>query len=228
MNKKLSLHIFLILMFSNAGIAQELIRIPVHVHILEIDEKGYKTKAKPEKIELHFKKANKVWAQLNIVWVVKKIDKIPADTKVFKKNIDWLKKNVGIKNKAVNTRRYRFYSGLLQTQLHQKQGVINAYYLPYLFSNNCGISYSDRLPDLSEQFLMMADKMNPKLEFICPSEKHWHVLAHELGHQLHLRHEKRSGFLMALGSKKGKKISKEDQIKVMEFYKNDLKEYLEQ
>ena len=117
--KKLLGILVLGLLWCNVGFAQELIRIPVHVHILEIDEKGYKTKAKPEKIELHFKKANKVWAQLNIVWVVKKIDKIPADTKVFKKNIDWLTKNVGIKNKAVNTRRYRFYSGLLQTQLHQ-------------------------------------------------------------------------------------------------------------
>ena len=37
-----------------------LIKIPVHVHILEIDEKRYKTKTKPKHIESQFKKANKV------------------------------------------------------------------------------------------------------------------------------------------------------------------------
>ena len=53
--KKLSLYVFLALFFCNAGIAQELIKIPVHVHIVQIEEGDYKTITTPEDVREDFK-----------------------------------------------------------------------------------------------------------------------------------------------------------------------------
>jgi len=71
---------------ANAGYADVLIKIPVHVHILDINEKSYKTITTTEHVKAHFKKANKIWSQANIFFDVIKINTIPANTNNFKKN----------------------------------------------------------------------------------------------------------------------------------------------
>ena len=53
--KKLSLYVFLALFFCNFSFAQELIKIPVHVHIVQIEEGDYKTITTPEDVREDFK-----------------------------------------------------------------------------------------------------------------------------------------------------------------------------
>ena len=94
--KKLSLHIFLILMFCNAGIAQELIKIPVHVHIVQIEEGDYKTITTPEDVREDFKNANWIWAQANIFWDVVAIDQTEANTTGFSSETKWISENYDV------------------------------------------------------------------------------------------------------------------------------------
>ena len=64
--KKLLGILVLGLLWCNIGFAQELIRIPVHVHIVQIEEGDYKTITTPEDVREDFKNANWIWAQANI------------------------------------------------------------------------------------------------------------------------------------------------------------------
>ena len=91
--KKLSLYVFLALMFCNAGITQELIKIPVHVHIVQIEEGDYKTITTPEDVREDFKNANWIWAQANIFWDVVAIDQTEANTTGFSSDTKWFSEN---------------------------------------------------------------------------------------------------------------------------------------
>ena len=91
--KKLSLYVFLALFFCNFGFAQELIKIPVHVHIVQIDEGDYKTITTPEDVREVFKNANWIWAQANIFWDVIAIDQTEANTNGFSSETKWISEN---------------------------------------------------------------------------------------------------------------------------------------
>ena len=87
--KKLSLYVFLALFFCNFGFAQELIKIPVHVHIVQINEGDYKTITTPEDVREDFKNANWIWAQANIFWDVIAIDQTETNTTGFSSETKW-------------------------------------------------------------------------------------------------------------------------------------------
>ena len=164
--KKLLRIMILGLLWCNIGFAQELIKIPVHVHILEINEKRYKTKTKPKHVEVHFKKANKIWSKANIFWDLKKIDYIPADTTNFKSNVEWIYKHPRNKknnaNKEISKRKFEIYQQLLQIKRNQKHSHINVYYIPYVFELMCGFMQGFSKSSPKHEYLLMGHIMNPK------------------------------------------------------------------
>ena len=91
--KKLLGILVLGLLWCNVGFAQELIKIPVHVHIVQIDEVDYKTITTPEDVREEFKNANWIWAQANIFWDVVAIDQTEANTAGFSSETKWISEN---------------------------------------------------------------------------------------------------------------------------------------
>ena len=220
--------ILVMLFWCNVGVANELIKIPVHVHILEIDEKGYKTKTKPEHIEVHFRKANEIWAKANIFWNVKKIDYVPANTSDFKSNVKWLRKHPinkkNAKKQDIIERRAEIIDKLLQIEFFQKLGVMNVYYMPYLFSGVCAFTRWFEIPYPSRELLVIGHTIDPKLKSKEKCEIPGIILAHELGHMVHLKHIMKSGHLM--GKYGGTKIPKKTAIEARENYKKHIEKYM--
>ena len=179
------------------------------MHILEIDEKGFKTKTEPSHVEIDFQKANEIWAQANIFWDLKKIDYVPADTTDFKSRMKWLNKNYkkGDKDQHIRNRSKAVYKELVQTEKHQKEGVIDVYYLPvYPIITGCGVAFIFNKPFPRKEFVIIGHETNPKLKskgFTCPKEREI-ILAHELGHLLYLTHDWKEESLM-FGIPPGKK-----------------------
>ena len=74
--KKLLGILVLGLLWCNVGVAQKIIIIPVHVHILKVNEIGFRTMTAPEDIKKDFEETNKIWSQANIFWEIKEINDI--------------------------------------------------------------------------------------------------------------------------------------------------------
>ena len=91
--KKLLMILVLGLLWFNVGFAQELIKIPVHVHIVQIDEGDYKTITTPKDVREDFKNVNWIWAQANIFWDVIAIDQTEANTTGFSSETKWISEN---------------------------------------------------------------------------------------------------------------------------------------
>ena len=232
--KKLSLYAFLALMFCNAGITQELIRIPVHVHIVQIDEGDYKTITTPEDVREDFKNANWIWAQANIFWDVIAIDQTEANTTGFSSETKWISENYNAvedhrkRDKSyIKTalRRMEIISKLIQSEKYQNYSAINVYYLPKLFSSSCGFTTFCRTNSCrknNEAFVVIGHYNH---------EKGWSCLhggeltAHELGHMLGLRHKGAEGKdLMKWGA--GQIITKKTAAAARKYYKKYLKKKL--
>jgi len=225
--KKVIAIIILGLLWCNVGSADELIKIPVHVHILEINEKRYKTKTKPKHVEFHFRKANEIWKQANIFWDVKKIHYVPADTRNFESNIKWMKKNpINKKNKKkINKRRRQIEKQILQVEKHQEEGVINVYYIPYSHSGVCAYVARFTKPLPRKEFLVMGHIMDPSFKPYKFCRIQGIVMAHELGHMLYLGHIVQTAHLMSTLAGETK-IPPETVIEVRENYKKYLENYL--
>ena len=149
--KKLFLYVFLALFFCNFGFAQELIKIPVHVHIVQIEEGDYKTITTPEDVREDFKNANWIWAQANIFWDVVAIDQTESNTTGFSSETKWISENFdaiedrrkALKDKShtkTSLRRLEIISKLIQSEKYQNYSAINVYYLPKLFTQSCGFT----------------------------------------------------------------------------------------
>ena len=236
--KKLSLYVFLALMFCNAGITQELIKIPVHVHIVQIDEGDYKTITTPEDVREDFKNANWIWAQANIFWDVVAIDQTEANTTGFSSETKWISENYDVtasedikkalKDKSLKkiiVRRTEIIRKLIQVEKYQNYSAINVYYLPKLFSSSCGFTTFCRTNSCrknNEAFVVIGHYNH---------EEGWSCLhmgeltAHELGHMLGLRHKGAEGKdLMRWGA--GQIITKKTATASRKYYKKYLKKKL--
>ena len=223
-------------MFCNVGFAQELIRIPVHVHIVQIDEGDYKTITTPEDVREDFKNANWIWAQANIFWDVIAIDQTEANTTGFSSETKWISENYkaiedyrkALKDKSHREtflRRLEIISKLIQSEKYQNYSAINVYYLPKLFSSSCGFTTFCRTNSCrknNEAFVVIGHYNH---------EEGWSCLhmgeltAHELGHMLGLRHKGTEGKdLMKWGA--GQIITKKIAAASRKYYKKYLKKKL--
>ena len=232
--KKLLAILVLGLLWCNVGFAQELIKIPVHVHIVQIEEGNYKTITTPEDVREDFKNANWIWAQANIFWDVIAIDQTEANTTGFSSETKWISENViatgqdtretSIKEKTLE-RSVLIISKLIQSEKYQNYSAINVYYLPKLFSSSCGFTTFCRTNSCrknNEAFVVIGHYNH---------EKGWSCLhggeltAHELGHMLGLRHKGAEGKdLMKWGA--GQIITKKIATASRKYYKKYLKKKL--
>ena len=232
--KKAIAIIVLGLLWCNVGFTQELIKIPVHVHIVQIDEGDYKTITTPEDVREDFKNANWIWAQANIFWDVIAIDQTEANTTGFSSETKWISENViatgqdtretSIKEKTIE-RSVLIISKLIQSEKYQNYSAINVYYLPKLFSSSCGFTTFCRTNSCrknNEAFVVIGHYNH---------ENGWSCLhggeltAHELGHMLGLRHKGAEGKdLMRWGA--GQIITKKIATASRKYYKKYLKKKL--
>ena len=236
--KKLSLYVFLALMFCNAGITQELIKIPVHVHIVQIEEGDYKTITTPEDVREDFENANWIWAQANIFWDVIAIDQTEANTTRFSSETKWISENYkaiedyrkALKDKSHREtflRRLEIISKLIQSEKYQNYSAINVYYLPKLFSQLCASTHhvckTKSCRKNNEDFVVIGHYKHEK-GWSC-LEPAGELTAHELGHMLGLHHKGTEGKdLMTWGA--GQIITKKIAAASRKYYKKYLKKKL--
>ena len=230
--KKLSLYVFLVLMFCSAGIAQELIKIPVHVHIVQIEEGDYKTITTPEDVREDFKNANWIWAQANIFWDVIAIDHTEANTTGFSSAAEWFSENAiasgqdtretSIKEKTLE-RSVIIISKLIQSEKYQNYSAINVYYLPTLFGVTCGYTTLCRTNSCrknNETFVVRAHYFRG---WKCSESMR--TLAHEFGHIFHLPHKGTKGKDLMIGIS-GQIITKKTAAASRKYYNKYLKKKL--
>ena len=90
--KKLLGIIILGLLWCNVGVAQKIIIIPVHVHILDLSEVGKNITITESEIRNDFKEVNRIWSQANIFFEIKTINNIKANVKDYDKDRKWVSK----------------------------------------------------------------------------------------------------------------------------------------
>ena len=239
--------LFMCLLFCNTSIAQK-ITIPVHIHIIDINEKGFKTKTKESHIKRDFKIANRIWTKVNIFWEIKKIDKIKGNTdntNELNEVKKWLTKNFVSKyTKGTTSDQLGFQSlhkaFLLKIskaenyKLHTKR--INIYYLPNLGIKKkpqeiCALTLSDNHTNPITGTVSFTDISKNVgrngIIFIshrCPNRGK--ALAHELGHILRLEHAEKFGKDLMTIHVEGTYISKETAEKGKAYYKKYLQKLL--
>ena len=200
----------LALLWWNVGFTQELIKIPMYVHIVEINEKvrqnfyndkvgadgkmesykktvDYKTIATPLTVSNDFKKVNEIWKQANIYFNVIQIDKTKAATGNFEKLSELLinYSSPDMHNAAL------YHLEIVDYKKHDNINGLNVYYIPWLLSEMCGF--------FGEAVLILGTSKERRFD---PNvNKYWscdsyETLAHELGHALDLEHVNISGNLM--------------------------------
>ena len=237
--KKLLGILVLGLLWCNVGFTQELIKIPVRVHIVQIDEGDYKTITTPKDAREDFKNANWIWAQANIFWDVIAIDQTEANTTGFSSETKWISENYDVtasedikkalKDKSLEkiiVRRTEIIRKLIQVEKYQNYSAINVYYLPKLFSSSCGFTsfcLTKSCKKNNEAYVVMAHYQQEG--WSCLEAGGAGVTAHELGHMLGLRHEGTEGKdLMKWGA--GQIITKKIAAASRKYYKKYLKKKL--
>jgi len=201
--KKLLGIVVLGLLWCNILFAQELIKVPVYVHIMEVQKEGFKTLTKESDVKEDFKKANKIWSQANIFFEIKNINFTKPDLRGFNKinklrDLDFSKATTKDTRSKLEDKKSKEYSEFLiklvgskmfkLTSAKSKVGTlnpngINVFYLPNMFGITGGHSINPTKQVIKiKRYIgfVMIDHTDAKREI---------VLAHELGHQFSLRHE---------------------------------------
>jgi len=146
--KKLLGILVLGLLWCNVGVAQELIKIPVHVHIVDLSEIGINTKISESDIQKDFAETNEIWSQADIFWEIKSINRIKGNTETYIKERKWLKKKfIPYRVKGTNKKKYNLYGGKLQQNLLKVSKAKDF----QMHTNRINIYYiNDIVPDLKK------------------------------------------------------------------------------
>jgi len=235
--KKAILILLVGLFWCNVGIAQNLIKIPVNVHIAQTSAKAkfnnkyydYNTIATTQMIEKDFSKANEIWKQANIFWEIIKIDKTQINIKNFNKHSKFF---INIRETKLNQRQLvkkstLYFSKIIDSEKNNNSKAINVYYLPYMMAPACGYStLAHKTKKHQDYFTLISSKVSPWYGQTRGCDTGW-ITAHELGHLLSLNHIGTAGIdLMMYHNKERKKGNRipPNQIKqVRNFYKKNLK-----
>ena len=241
MNKILSI-IILGFLSINITVAEEVLRLPIYVHIVEIDENikqtqyevdsndkitsssikmvPYKTLVTKEIVKKDFLKLNKIWSQANIRFHIRDINFTKSETKNFKKYSELAFKNYDNYSYIDNSLRH-----LLEIIDHKKYDNdrgINAYYVPTMLADICGAWDNDNnimIIGFSEK-----KQFNPSVKLYGKCNR-VETLAHEFGHTVQLDHSDISQNLMmstGLDVDKGTNLTKEQITEARKFMKKVL------
>ena len=199
--------IFLVLLWCNVGFTQELIKIPIIVHIVEIDRGEFNTITSKETVEEDVYVANEIWSQANIFWSLKQVNFIKPNLKGFEKNYKWSKKRKGSKGERLR----KIYLKFLNKDLNQSMEGINIYYLPKMLTIACGVAIykikNNNLIYKNAQILLVIGNA-----CLGDEDLSGKTLAHELGHILNLKHNKNINNLMYFDMRGGVEIVEEKTI----------------
>lgn len=204
--------------WSNVLFAQDLIKIPVQVHIIDLTEIGLSSKITKIDVRKDFEKANKIWSQANISWNIRSINKSKGNLKNYKKNRKFLIKNfIPYVINGTEATRGSYYlklnkylltlSNAQDFNIHTRS--INIYYIPQILPKQKKGKSTFEIPGynmrpnnafmhqtkVDKQYFVNVKKnvFRSGITFIQDysdiNPDRANVLAHELGHQLMLLHD---------------------------------------
>ena len=241
MNKILSI-IILGFLSINITVAEEVLRLPIYVHIVEIDENikqtqyevdsndkitsssikmvPYKTLVTKEIVKKDFLKLNKIWSQANIRFHIRDINFTKSEIKNFKKYSELAFKNYDNYSYIDNSLRHLLE--IIDHKRHDNDRGINAYYVPTMLADICGAWDNDNnimMIGFSEE-----KQFNPSVKLYGKCNR-VETLAHEFGHTVQLDHSDISQNLMmstGLDVDMGTNLTKEQITEARKFMKKVL------
>ena len=241
MNKILSI-IILGFLSINITVAEEVLRLPIYVHIVEIDENikqtqyevdsndkitsssikmtPYKTSVTREIVKKDFLKLNKIWSQANIRFHIRDINFTKSETKNFKKYSELAFKNYDSYSYIDSSLRHLLE--IIDHKRHDNDRGINAYYVPTMLADICGAWDNDNnimMIGFSEE-----KQFNPSVKLYGKCNR-VETLAHEFGHTVQLDHSDISQNLMmstGLDVDMGTNLTKEQITEARKFMKKVL------
>lgn len=199
------------------------VQIPIFVHILDINEKRFKTVTDIDRAIADINKTNEIWSDANIYFDIKEINFIknelknfPKDAKKFTNLCEKRFSCIGKNAKKTNTDKLiKFYKNLISYKNTSKNNGFNIYYLPKTLITPCGMALKD--------FIIIGQK-NSNVGTRCRSS---HTLAHELGHFLSLPHVSEQDNLMygdgKLIQSQGFNLTIKQKKRAFSYYKSNIK-----
>ena len=221
----------------NIVAANEVLSIPIYVHIVDINENikethyemdanakikssiklaPYKTSVTKEIVKKDFIQINRIWSQADIRFNIKDINFTKAETKNFKKYSELSFKNYY--NKKYIDTSLEYHLEIIDHKRHDNENGINVYYIPKMITSICGAWANEvniMLIGLSEKKFF---DPNVKLYWKCNRMK---TLAHEFGHTVELDHSEIVNNLM-VSSGDGTDLTKVQINQSREFLKKVL------
>ena len=225
----------------NIVAANEVLSIPIYVHIVDINENikethyemdanakikssiklaPYKTSVTKEIVKKDFIQINRIWSQADIRFNIKDINFTKAETKNLKKYSELSFKNYY--NKKYIDTSLEYHLEIIDRKRHDNDNGINVYYIPKMLTSISGAwDNNNNIMFIGSKEEKLFDP-NVKLYWQCDRIK---TLAHEFGHTVQLDHSDISQNLMmstGLDVDMGTNLTKEQITEARKFMKKVL------